>query len=124
MQEALRDKLLPFQRDGLDFCMAKQGKCLIGDEMGLGKTVQAIASAFAYHTEWPLLVVVPASMKLTWVDELERWLPVLQPGDIKLVASMQVSPGHALVMPWSCPGHALVTPLLLLVAKLSSLSAD
>uniref|UniRef100_A0A8C6K7G3 Zinc finger RANBP2-type containing 3 n=1 Tax=Nothobranchius furzeri TaxID=105023 RepID=A0A8C6K7G3_NOTFU len=54
-------------------------------QMGLGKTVQAIAVAYAYRQEWPLLVVVPSSLKYPWIEELERWIPELQPGDICLV---------------------------------------
>uniref|UniRef100_A0A8C4NXX1 Zinc finger, RAN-binding domain containing 3 n=1 Tax=Dicentrarchus labrax TaxID=13489 RepID=A0A8C4NXX1_DICLA len=55
------------------------------EPMGLGKTVQAIAVAYAYRREWPLLVVVPSSLKYPWIEELERWIPELQPGDINLV---------------------------------------
>uniref|UniRef100_A0A8C5DV95 Zinc finger, RAN-binding domain containing 3 n=1 Tax=Gouania willdenowi TaxID=441366 RepID=A0A8C5DV95_GOUWI len=55
--------------------------------MGLGKTVQAIAVACAYRGEWPLLVVTPSSLKYPWIEELERWVPELQPGDINLVES-------------------------------------
>uniref|UniRef100_A0A3Q1C297 Zinc finger, RAN-binding domain containing 3 n=1 Tax=Amphiprion ocellaris TaxID=80972 RepID=A0A3Q1C297_AMPOC len=55
--------------------------------MGLGKTVQAIAVAYAFRQEWPLLVVVPSSLKYPWIEELERWIPELQPGDINLVDS-------------------------------------
>lgn len=54
-------------------------------QMGLGKTVQAIAAAYAFRQEWPLLVVVPSSLKYPWIEELERWIPELQPGDINLV---------------------------------------
>uniref|UniRef100_A0A667WS99 Zinc finger, RAN-binding domain containing 3 n=1 Tax=Myripristis murdjan TaxID=586833 RepID=A0A667WS99_9TELE len=58
---------------------------MIADEMGLGKTVQAIAVAYAFRKEWPLLVVVPSSLKYPWIEELEKWIPELQPGDINLV---------------------------------------
>uniref|UniRef100_A0A671YZ72 Zinc finger RANBP2-type containing 3 n=1 Tax=Sparus aurata TaxID=8175 RepID=A0A671YZ72_SPAAU len=60
-------------------------RCMIADEMGLGKTVQAIAVAYAFRKEWPLLVVVPSSLKYPWIEEMERWIPELQPGDINLV---------------------------------------
>ena len=40
-----------------------------------------------YANEWPLLVVCPTSMSLTWCEELERWCPFLAPGDINLVRS-------------------------------------
>ena len=55
------------------------------DEMGVGKTVQAIALASCYEDEWPLLVVVPASLRLVWAEELERWLPHLRPSSIHVI---------------------------------------
>ncbi|XP_051284341.1 DNA annealing helicase and endonuclease ZRANB3 [Dicentrarchus labrax] len=81
----LLQRLMPFQREGLEFALSMNGRCMIADEMGLGKTVQAIAVAYAYRREWPLLVVVPSSLKYPWIEELERWIPELQPGDINLV---------------------------------------
>ncbi|KAK7893603.1 hypothetical protein WMY93_022755 [Mugilogobius chulae] len=76
---------MPFQRQGVEFALSRNGRCMIADEMGLGKTVQAIAAAYTYRQEWPLLVVVPSSLKYPWIEELERWLPELKPGDINLV---------------------------------------
>lgn len=35
--------------------------------------------------EWPLLIVVPASLRLTWAEELERWLPHLRPSAIHII---------------------------------------
>ncbi|XP_061653100.1 DNA annealing helicase and endonuclease ZRANB3 isoform X2 [Phyllopteryx taeniolatus] len=81
----LLQRLMPFQREGVQFALSKNGRCMIADEMGLGKTVQAIAVAYAFRQEWPLLVVVPSSLKYPWIEELERWIPELQPGDINLV---------------------------------------
>ncbi|XP_058478798.1 DNA annealing helicase and endonuclease ZRANB3 isoform X2 [Solea solea] len=100
----LLQRLMPFQRQGVEFALRKSGRnllvssddvsplsaflfyrCMIADEMGLGKTVQAIAVACAFREEWPLLVVVPSSMRYPWIEELERWIPDLQPGDINLV---------------------------------------
>lgn len=81
----LQQRLMPFQRQGVEFALSKNGRCMIADEMGLGKTVQAIAAAYAYREEWPLLVVVPSSLKYPWIEELEKWIPELKPGDINLV---------------------------------------
>ena len=36
----LAGALMPFQREGIAFCVRNNMRCLIGDEMGLGKTVQ------------------------------------------------------------------------------------
>ncbi|KAK2856896.1 hypothetical protein Q5P01_005631 [Channa striata] len=83
----LLQRLMPFQREGVEFALSRNGRCMIADEMGLGKTVQAIAVAYAFRQEWPLLVVVPSSLKYPWIEELERWIPELQPGDINLVES-------------------------------------
>ncbi|XP_041822212.1 DNA annealing helicase and endonuclease ZRANB3 [Chelmon rostratus] len=81
----LLQRLMPFQREGVEFALSRNGRCMIADEMGLGKTVQAIAVAYAFRQEWPLLVVVPSFLKYPWIEELERWIPELQPGDINLV---------------------------------------
>ncbi len=45
---------------------------------------QAIAIAACYREEWPLLVICPASLRLVWAEELERWLPFLSPLDVHL----------------------------------------
>ncbi len=45
---------------------------------------QAIAIAACYREEWPLLVICPASLRLVWAEELERWLPFLSPSDVHL----------------------------------------
>ena len=79
--------LYPFQRQGVEFGLRVQGRVLIGDEMGLGKTLQGMTLACAYRSQWPCLILAPASMCLQWADELEKWLPWLLPADINLVLS-------------------------------------
>lgn len=37
--------------------------------------------------EWPLLIVVPASLRLTWAEEIERWLPHLRPTSLHIIYS-------------------------------------
>ncbi|XP_070546438.1 DNA annealing helicase and endonuclease ZRANB3-like [Ptychodera flava] len=87
LPSSLRNRLMPFQREGVKFAIRKQGRCLIGDEMGLGKTIQAIAVTYYYKSEWPVLIVVPSSLKYPWVEEFEKWLPELQPNDINMIMS-------------------------------------
>eukprot|EP00929_Paragymnodinium_shiwhaense_P031338 TRINITY_DN17576_c0_g1_i1.p1 TRINITY_DN17576_c0_g1~~TRINITY_DN17576_c0_g1_i1.p1 ORF type:complete len:925 (-),score=271.70 TRINITY_DN17576_c0_g1_i1:183-2957(-) len=82
---ALEKVLMPFQREGVAFAINRAGRVLIGDEMGLGKTLQAIATCCAFKKEWPVLVVVPSSVRATWADELERWIPDLGPGGVNVI---------------------------------------
>lgn len=55
--------------------------------MGLGKTLQALSIAYYYKADWPMLIIVPSSLKYTWVDEIEKWLPEVPPEDINLIKS-------------------------------------
>ena len=89
--QKLRASLYDFQRDGVQFAIQKQGRCLIGDEMGLGKTIQAIATAAAFREAWPVLIITPAVVKLNWAEELEMWLNEIEPGQIHVRAGFKVS---------------------------------
>ncbi|KAM9344111.1 SWI/SNF-related matrix-associated actin-dependent regulator of chromatin subfamily A-like protein 1 [Pholidichthys leucotaenia] len=82
---ALIHSLMPFQREGVNFAVSKQGRLLLADEMGLGKTVQAICIAAYYSKEWPLLVVTPSSVRFTWAEAFRHWLPSLSPDSINVV---------------------------------------
>lgn len=87
LPSALWDSLFPFQRQGVEFAISRNGRCLIGDDMGLGKTVQAIAVAAYFRADWPLLIFCPASMRVSWAEQLQRWLPDLTQDDIGIVWS-------------------------------------
>ena len=39
----------------------------------------------ALQDEWPLLIIVPASLRLLWAEELEKWLPHLRPSSIHVI---------------------------------------
>ncbi|KAL3874854.1 hypothetical protein ACJMK2_037814 [Sinanodonta woodiana] len=77
--------LMPFQREGIINAVQKNGRCLIADEMGLGKTIQALSVAYYYQSEWPLLIIVPSSLRYSWVEELEKWLPDVGPNDVNVI---------------------------------------
>ena len=70
----LRGTLRPFQEEGVAFIEANNGRALIADEMGLGKTIQAIAWLQLRKKYRPVIIVVPASLKLNWVKELLTWM--------------------------------------------------
>ena len=67
-------ELYPFQKVGVAFAEASNGRCLIGDEMGVGKTIQAIGYAAINHAR-PGLIVCPANVKYNWQKEIKKWLP-------------------------------------------------
>ena len=50
----------------------------------LAETLQAISLCWLLRDHWPVLVIMPASMRAAWAEELERWLPALHPGSIKM----------------------------------------
>ncbi|KAL4222277.1 SWI/SNF-related matrix-associated actin-dependent regulator of chromatin subfamily A-like protein 1 [Mactra antiquata] len=69
------------------FGIQQNGRVLIADDMGLGKTIQAICLAYYYRNDWPLLVVVPSSVRFDWAQNFQRWVPSLDPQCINTVVS-------------------------------------
>lgn len=69
---------LGYQRAGIAFGMTREA-LLIGDEMGLGKTIQAIGVLNCSPDLRRVLVICPASLKLNWKREIERWTTVRRP---------------------------------------------
>jgi hypothetical protein len=66
-------ELAPFQWAGVRYALEAR-RTFLADEQGLGKTVEALAALEA-DGAYPAIVVCPASMKLGWQREAERWLP-------------------------------------------------
>jgi SWI/SNF-related matrix-associated actin-dependent regulator 1 of chromatin subfamily A len=77
--------LLPFQREGLEYAIRRGGRVLFADEMGLGKTLQALATILYWRNEWPVLIIVPSSLRLQWADQVQQWIPDIAPTDINIV---------------------------------------
>ena len=68
----LGGELHPFQRAGVRYALERR-RTFIADEQGLGKTVQAL-TALEADEAFPALVICPASMKLMWEREANKWL--------------------------------------------------
>ncbi len=68
----LGGELAPFQWAGVRYALEAK-RCFLADEQGLGKTVEALATLEAADA-YPAVVVCPASLKLNWQRECERWL--------------------------------------------------
>lgn len=67
---SLKLKPYQYQIDGINFAL-ENPYSIIGDEMGLGKTPQGIGVLTAFCK--PGLIVCPASLKLNWVSEIEKF---------------------------------------------------
>lgn len=63
---------LPYQRAGIEFMLQRENTWL-ADAMGLGKTIQAIGLMNADESIQKVLIVCPASLKLNWQREIEKW---------------------------------------------------
>lgn len=66
--------LYPYQAAGVRF-IEHVRNTLIGDEMGLGKTIQVLAYAYNHPDVRPIVVVVPAAVKINWKREIGKWCP-------------------------------------------------
>ncbi|MAG24482.1 hypothetical protein CMI47_02785 [Candidatus Pacearchaeota archaeon] len=89
-------QLYPYQAAGVRFLRDRHGVGLIADEMGLGKTVQALA--LAHSIDGPVLVICPASLRLNWAAEIEKWLHT-PPRDIVIGGIKQKKRNP---LPWTC----------------------
>lgn len=71
MTEKTKMKLAPYQVKGVEF-LASRKTALLADEMRLGKTAQVICAADKLNAK-KVLVVCPASVKITWLREFAKW---------------------------------------------------
>lgn len=73
--DSLKLKPYPFQQLGISFLVGEK-RGIVGDEMGLGKTVQALGALHELFSEGKIeraLIIVPASLKFQWQDEVEKF---------------------------------------------------
>ncbi|CAH2305162.1 SWI SNF-related matrix-associated actin-dependent regulator of chromatin subfamily A 1 [Pelobates cultripes] len=97
VDSTLVNNLMPFQREGVNFAISREGRLLLADDMGLGKTIQAICIAAYYRSDWPLLVVAPSSVRYTWAEAFHRWLPSVSPDSISVIVTSQDSNINSLI---------------------------
>jgi SWI/SNF-related matrix-associated actin-dependent regulator of chromatin subfamily A-like protein 1 len=110
----LGGELKPFQRAGVSYLLS-QRRAFLADEQGLGKTIEALAALEA-DGAYPAVVVCPASLKLNWLRELERWLP-------DRTAHALVGTGGGVSTPVRGPVDVTVVNYDILAARLEELQA-
>lgn len=69
------EKARSYQKIGVRLINKYDGCCLLADDMGLGKTLQVIMYLLLRPDLRPALIVVPASVKIKWGREFEKWAP-------------------------------------------------
>ena len=68
--------LYPYQELCVAFMETAESKgILIADAMGLGKTIETIAWLSLHPELSSTVIVTPASVKLNWQRELQKWIP-------------------------------------------------
>lgn len=77
-----------FQKAGIAFTL-RTPNVLVADEMGLGKTIQAIGLINAVPEIAKVLVICPATLKVNWQREMQKWL--VRPLQV-VIASAQFLP--------------------------------
>ena len=72
--DGIKGQLYEFQKEGIGWIEAMNGRAIIGDEMGLGKTVQALGWLQLHPELRPTVIVPPASLKSVWLKECFKWM--------------------------------------------------
>lgn len=90
MIKNIKGELYPFQKLGVEFFINSNGRAILADEPGLGKTLQALAYV-AHQDIGRILIIVPASVKWAWYDEIKKWTK-LKPFIIDSKMEMKVIP--------------------------------
>lgn len=68
-------EFMPYQDEGINWLISHKF-ALLGDEPGIGKTIQTIGliNFLAELDDLKILIFCPASVKLVWQKELNKWL--------------------------------------------------
>lgn len=86
---------LPYQRAAIAFALERDN-VLLADEMGLGKTIEALGIINGDPDAARILVICPASLKLNWARECERWL--VRPHTIGIAGKTFPEDAHVVVI--------------------------
>ena len=68
--------LFKFQQIGASFIKQMERGCLLADTPGLGKSIQSLAGT---EHESQVLIFCPATLKYSWFEEINKWIPGANP---------------------------------------------
>jgi len=91
----LLETLFPYQNTGAAW-LAPRSQALLADEMGLGKSAQAIQACDITGAQ-DILVICPASVRVNWEREFEKFSPMDRPCSVIFSGSDPV-PTHGVVI--------------------------
>lgn len=100
----MTEPLEPYQLDGARF-LASRRQAFLADEPGVGKTAQAIHACDLIGAQ-NILVLVPASVRVNWLREFEKFSPFDRPGVAIMDGKSSPAPTGITVC-----SYALVTPI-------------
>jgi SWI/SNF-related matrix-associated actin-dependent regulator of chromatin subfamily A-like protein 1 len=63
-----------FQKEAVAFTEIQNGNILNADDQGLGKTIEALCWIQLHRDLSPVVIISPASLKINWKNESEKWL--------------------------------------------------
>ena len=72
----LETQLYDFQKRAVSFIEDRDGNALVADSQGLGKTLESLTYLYKYPNLRPVLIVCPASVKLNWEREIEKFMDI------------------------------------------------
>lgn len=71
----LPQEMYPFQKEAVAQIVKWEHNTLLASDMGAGKTCMATVALSKLEGAYPALVVCPASLKLNWEMEINKWTP-------------------------------------------------